>query len=108
MFIQRKELTLRSEAEVSHAAWNNDLAQKDTPRRPYVDTIATTAVHIPPCVTLDTVWDPCVGESKQAPVGQEPLPMSLNYVKRISINSQQSNKDITGNKGGTHMEAALP
>lgn len=76
MFIQSKDLPVPPEAEVCHASFNEDSTQESTSRRPDIDSITATTIHISLQVALDPIWDALVCHGEEPPVGEKWLAMN--------------------------------
>lgn len=84
MLIQSKDLPVSPKAKVGNTTFNKDPTQEYTSRRPYVDSIPATTVHISIKVTLNPVWDSLVCHCEEAPVCEERLSIINGHIKGIT------------------------
>lgn len=84
MLVQQKDFAGATEAEVGHAAPDQDPAEQNTARGPNIEAIAAAAVDVAIHVDLDAIRDSRVGKGEKPAVGQERLARVVRYVKGVA------------------------
>lgn len=88
MFVEDEEFACSAKTEIRCSAVDENPAKQYASRRPNVDSIATSTVHISVCIALDTIWDTDISEGKQTSVDQEWLARICLDIERVSVESQ--------------------
>lgn len=88
MLVEDEELASPAKTEIGCSAVDDNSAKQYASRRPNVDSIATSTVHISVCIALDTIWNTDISEGEQTSIDQEWLARICLDIERVSVESQ--------------------